>query len=289
MSTTQKLNFDKLGIIAGKGSLPSYLISICKEKNIEPFIVGFEGQTDANIMDNNAHIWAGFGEVIKIINFFKSNNISNLVLIGGIKRPPFKEIKPDLKAVKILAKLVGNKALGDNNILSALKKELEQEGFTLRAMHDFCDDLLISKGNIGKYSPKPKHEIDIELGLKVSQEIGALDIGQSVIVQNGMVIGVEAVEGTDALIKRCADLLQKGGGGVLVKTRKPQQDKSLDMPTIGVDTIINAHKSGLCGIALQADNVIIVDSKNLAKYADKYKMFVSGIPIKNLKINDKGL
>ena len=279
MPTKQEVNINKLGIIAGGGALPAYLTSICKQRNIDPFIVGFEGQTSTDIMDGNTHLWASLGSVGKVIDFFKSNNVKDLVLIGGVKRPSFKEIKPDLRAVKILSK-IGFRAMGDNDLLSALKKELEIEGFTLHAMHDFCDDLLVKEGVIGSYAPKPEHEIDIELGLKVSQEIGAMDIGQSVIVQNGMTIGVEAVEGTDALINRCAPLLQNGGGGILVKTCKPQQDKALDMPTIGVNTIINAHKAGLCGIVLQADNVIIVDAKNLAKYADEYKIFVIGVSVK---------
>ncbi len=280
MPATQKINIDKLGIIAGGGELPSQLISACKQKNIKPFIVGFEGQTNPDIMENHRHIWAALGSVGKIIDFFKSNQVKDLVLIGRVKRPSFTEIKPDLRAVKILSK-IGFRALGDNDLLKALKSELEFEGFTLHAIHDFCDDLLVKEGEVGSYAPSAKHKIDIELGLRISQKIGAMDIGQSVIVQNGMVIGVEAVEGTDELINRCAPLLQEGGGGILVKTRKPQQDKELDMPTIGVKTIINAHKSGLCGIVLQANNVIIVDFKNVAKYADEYKMFVTGIPISN--------
>ncbi len=280
MPAKQKINnINKLGIIAGGGELPAYLIFICKQNNIEPFIVGFEGQTSKDIMDGNTHLWANIGSVGEIIDFFKSNKATDLVLIGGVKRPSFKEIKPDLKAVKILSK-IGFRALGDNDLLSALKKELELEGFTLHAMHDFCDDLLVKEGVIGTYASKPEHDSDIELGLRVSQEIGAMDIGQSVIVQNGMVIGVEAVEGTDALINRCSALLQNGGGGILVKTCKPQQDRALDMPTIGVNTIINAHKAGLCGIVLQAGNVIIVDAKNLAKIADEYKIFVIGVSVK---------
>ena len=142
----------------------------------------------------------------------------------------------------------------------------------------------MEEGTLGRFKPKDDDWVDIEFGLKVSQEIGALDIGQSVIVQNGMIVGVEAVEGTDALIDRCAALQQKGRGGILVKTRKPQQDKALDMPTIGVQTIMNAHKAGLAGIVLHADNVIGIDIKTVAKYADKYKLFVIGAPIdENIK------
>ncbi len=278
MPATQEININKLGIIAGGGSLPAYLISVCKDKGIEPFIVGFDGQTNPDIMSGNTHIWAGLGSVGKVIKFFKSKDVSDLVLIGGVKRPSFTEIKPDLKAVKMLSK-IGLRALGDNDLLCLLKSELEGEGFILRAIHDFCDDLLVTQGAIGCYNLEPEDRINIELGLKVSQAIGAMDIGQSVIVQNGMVIGVEAVEGTDELIKRCAPLLQSGRGGILVKTCKPQQDKALDMPTIGVQTVKNAYKAGLCGIALQADNVLVSDLKNVAKYADEYKMFVIGTSV----------
>lgn len=278
MSTTQEINIQKLGIIAGGGNLPAYLLSACKDKGIEPFIVGFDGQTDAALMNGYNHLWAEFGSVGKIISFFKSNGVTDLVMIGGVKRPPLTQIKPDLKAVRILSR-IGLRVLGDNDLLTVLKKELESEGFTLHGIQDFCDRLLVEEGALARLNPQDADWVDIEFGVKVSQEIGALDIGQSVIVQNGMVVGVEAVEGTDALIERCADLQQKGRGGILVKTRKPQQDKALDMPTIGVQTIINAHKAGLAGIVLHADNVIVVDMKTVAKYADKYKLFIVGVPI----------
>ncbi|PCJ01194.1 MAG: UDP-2,3-diacylglucosamine pyrophosphatase [Alphaproteobacteria bacterium] len=281
MPTTQEINIQKLGLIAGGGNLPAYLLSVCKDKGIEPFIVGFNGQTDAALMSRHNHQWAEFGSVGKIISFFKSNGVTDLVMIGGVKRPPFTQIKPDFKAVKILSR-IGLRALGDNDLLSVLKKELESEGFTLHGIQDFCDRLLVEEGTLGRFKPEGDDLIDIEFGLKASQGIGALDIGQSVIVQNGIIVGVEAVEGTDSLIERCADLQQNGRGGILVKTRKPQQDKALDMPTIGVQTIINAHKAGLSGIVLHADNVIVVDMKTVAKYADKYKLFVVGVPI-----NDK--
>ena len=276
MSTTQEIK--RLGIIAGNGNLPAALISACKGKNIEPFIVGFEGQTDPNITQDHNHLWANLGSAGKIMTFFKSRHVKDLVLIGGIKRPSLTEMKPDFKALQILTR-IGFKALGDDGLLTALKTELESEGFTLHPIHRFCADLLATEGALGIYEPLPEDRISIDLGLKISQEIGALDIGQSVIVQDGIVLGVEAAEGTDMLIERCASLQQKGRGGILVKTCKPQQDKALDMPTIGINTLINAHKAGLCGIVVQADNTLIVDSKNVAKQADQYKLFVTAMSV----------
>ena len=278
MSATKEIKLSKLGIIAGGGSLPEQLLASCGDKNIEPYIVGFEGQTSAEIMSGHNHCWAGLGSVGKIIKYFKSNDVTDLVLIGSIKRPSFSEIKLDFRAVKMLSSMAF-KAMGDNQVLNRIKGELELEGFTLRGVQELCDEVLVGEGPLGSVEPKPEDYTNINLGIKVSQEIGAMDIGQSVIVQNGMVIGMEAVEGTDALIERCASLLQKGGGGILVKSCKPQQDKNLDLPTIGENTVIKAYKAGLVGIAVQANNVIITDADAVAKLANKYKIFIVGINI----------
>ncbi len=278
MSATQEIKSKKLGIIAGGGSLPAKLVSSCQNKNIEPFIIGFEGQTSVDIMDGHNHSWVGLGSVGKIIKYFKSNGVTDLVLIGSIKRPSFSKIKLDFRAVKMLASMA-LKSMGDNQVLDRIKTELELEGFTLHGIQEFCDEVIVGEGLLGGASPTAEDCSNIELGIKASQLIGAMDIGQSVIVQNGMVVGVEAVEGTDALIERCTLLLQKGGRGILVKSCKPQQDKNLDLPTIGENTVINAYKAGLSGIAVHANNVIITDLDAVVKLADKHGIFIIGINI----------
>ncbi|MGH1403214.1 MAG: LpxI family protein [Alphaproteobacteria bacterium] len=280
MSATQEIkSIKRLGIIAGRGSLPAYLVSICKRDGIEPFIIGFHGQTPESLMHKTPHhMWVSLGCAGKIIEFFKDNQVSDLVLIGGITRPAWNEIRPDFKGIQILSR-IGLKAMGDNSLLSAIKAELQNEGFELHGIHKFCDKLLMQKGAIGKYQIPEDDQETVNLGINTSQAIGALDIGQSVIVQNGMVIGVEAIEGTDTLIDRCSPLLRKGHNGILVKTCKPQQDQDLDLPTIGVETVINAHKAGLTGIILQAEKVLIIDPQSIAEYADKYKIFIAGVEI----------
>lgn len=278
MSATQEIKSKKLGIIAGGGSLPAKLISSCQDKNLEPFIIGFEGQTSADIMGGHNHSWVGLGSVGKIIKYFKSNGVTDLVLIGSIKRPSFSKMKLDFRAVKMLASMA-LKSMGDNQVLDRIKTELVLEGFTLHGIQEFCDEVIVGEGLLGVASPTAEDSSNIELGIKASQLIGVMDIGQSVIVQNGMVVGVEAVEGTDALIERCTLLLQKGGRGILVKSCKPQQDKNLDLPTIGENTVINAYKAGLCGIAVHANNVIITDLDAVVKLADKHGIFIIGINI----------
>lgn len=278
MPTSQKIDIKKLGIIAGGGSLPRQLSDSCTSQGIEPIIVGFHGHTESKTLENHTHIQVSLGCAGKVIGFFHDHDVTDLVMIGHIKRPSFTELKPDFKAIQILSR-IGFKALGDNSLLSALKRELENEGFTLHGIQKFCQDLLIGSGVLGRYSPNAKQAHDIDYGIQVSQEIGALDIGQSVIIQDGVVIGVEAAEGTDELIKRCKHIQKKGNGGILVKTCKPQQDKDLDMPTIGIQTIKNAHESGLSGIAVHANNVIIIDPDAVTEYANKHKLFIIGVNI----------
>lgn len=265
-----------LGVIAGGGSLPGRLLHVCNKKKITPFVVGLEGQTDPSIIDGHNHLWARLGQAGKIIKTLQKHEVKDLVLIGSIHRPSLAELKPDLKTAQFYAKL-GMRALGDNDLLTALRKELESEGFTIHGVHEFAEDLLMPLGAVGKYEPKKEDQPGIERALEASRSLGLLDVGQSVIVQQGMILGVEAAEGTDQLIKRCKHLMRKGRGGILVKTCKPQQDKDFDLPTIGPRTIKNAADSGLVGIVAQAGSSLLVEPEEVARLADKHKIFVIGM------------
>ena len=266
----------RLGVIAGSGRLPETLLHACDSKGIEPFVVGFEGQTDPSLVQGRNHMWTRLGAAGQVIQTLKAHDIHDLVLIGSMRRPTLGELRPDLKTVEFFARL-SVRAIGDNNLLGILRNILEEEGFTLHGIHRFADDLLTPSGVIGHYKPKKDDWIDIKRGLEVSQILGAQDIGQSVIVQEGMVLGVEAAEGTDELIQRCKHLRRKGRGGVLVKTCKPQQDRDLDLPTIGPETVQQAASCGLAGIAVQAGQSLLIDSQKVAEIADQHKIFVIGI------------
>ena len=279
MPTSKKVeSIKRLGIIAGGGQLPFRLVEACKQNNIEPFVIALKGQTDDNLIKDISHQWVSLGSAGKIINFFKSNDVTDLVMIGSVQRPSLSQIKPDLRGVQILTK-IGFKSLGDNQLLEILEQELKLEGFTLHGIHDFCNELLAPSGAIGEYKPTQSELDNIEVGIVAAQRLGELDIGQSVIVQQGIVIAVEGAEGTDELIKRSKILLKKGDKGILVKTKKPQQSKHLDLPTIGIDTIENAYNAGLAGIAIHANNVLITNIKDITERANKYKLFIYGVDI----------
>ena len=172
---------------------------------------------------------------------------------------------------------IGTKALGDDGILRALVQELEHDGMVVRGVHEVMPELLVKEGVLGKHKPDKKALADIKRGVEVALELGRLDVGQAVVVQQGLVLGVEGIEGTDKLIQRCGDYRRKGEGGVLVKLRKPQQDMRIDLPTIGTRTIENAKASGLRGIAVHAGNGLIVDESEVIKLANKEGLFIIGI------------
>ena len=279
MQTSQKSitpSVKKLGILAGGGQLPFMLVRACQEQDIEAFIVGFEGQTDPTLTTDQNHIWSRIGAPGTIIKALKNHDIEDIVLIGSIRRPSLSEMRPDLKATEFFSK-IAFKALGDNDMLILVRQMLEEEGFTLHGAHEFIDDLLTPEGLIGKHKPAKGHAEDIQCGLEASQALGALDIGQSVIVQEGIVIGLEAAEGTSELIKRCRHLYRKGRKAVLIKTCKPGQDRDLDLPTIGPETLELCVQNDIGGIALHAQNSLLIDREKVAALANTHKIFVIGL------------
>ena len=274
------MNKKKLGIIAGGGELPYRLVNACRENDQPFFIVAFEGQTDPTILPGNDYMMTRLGAAGRILNTLKAHNIDDLVIIGSIRRPSLPELRPDMRTFRFFTKL-GLRAMGDDSLLSALRSELENEGFTIHGIQEYVPDLLATEGDYGRTRPKKGDWQDIERGIEVSQALGNLDVGQAVIVQEGIVLGVEAAEGTDALINRCAGYKRKGRGGVLVKTCKPQQDNDLDLPTVGIRTLRMCQKAGLNGLVIHAGRSILINPQEVAEYANRNKMFVVGIDIDN--------
>lgn len=267
----------KLGIIAGGGTIPQMLINRCHEEGRPYFVLAIDGNADADfITEDIPHQWIRIGQAGTGFKRFSEEKVEDVVMIGTIKRPSFMELVPDLRTAAFFAK-VGAKALGDDGILRALVNEIEKEGMHVCGVHEVMPELLIKKGVLGKHKPDKKALLDIKRGVEVAMELGRLDVGQSVIVQQGLVLGLEGIEGTDRLIKRCAEYKRKGDGGVLVKLRKPQQDMRIDLPTIGTFTIQNAKDSGLRGIAVHAGNGLIVDESEVIKLANKEGLFIIGI------------
>ncbi len=273
MNTGQR----KLGIIAGGGSIPKKLIEFCKKNKRDYFVLAIEGNADKNLIDDSVpHQWIRIGQAGTGFKRFHDEKVQDVIMIGTIRRPGFFDLMPDLRTTAFFAK-IGMKSLGDDGILRALVKEIESEGMAVKGVHEVLPEILVKKGVLGRHKPDKQAEADIRRGIEVALELGKLDVGQAVIVQQGLVLGVEGIEGTDELIRRCGDYRRKGEGGVLVKLRKPQQDMRIDLPTIGPRSVTRAKESGLRGIALHAGNGLIVDEDEVIRLADKEGLFVIGV------------
>ena len=269
----------KLGIIAGGGSIPRRLIEHCQAQGEDFFVLAIEGNASKDLLADKAnipHMWMRLGQAGSGFKKFKEEGVDEVVMIGTIKRPTLHDLIPDFRTTAFFAK-VGMKALGDDGLLRAVIKEIEGEGMTVRGIQEVMPDILVKEGVLGKHKPDKQAMADIRRGIEVALVLGELDVGQSVIVQQGLVLGVEGIEGTDELIRRCGDYRRKGAGGVLVKLRKPQQDMRIDLPTIGTRSVLRAKESGLRGIAVHAGNGLIVDEAEMIKTADKEGLFVIGV------------
>ncbi len=227
----------KIGIIAGKGTLPKQLIHSLLENNVKPYLVALTDITEKETTEAVETQWCRITAVGKIMNFFKENNVKQLVMVGGMKRPSLASLIPDVQGLKLLNRLRKLKTAGDDKLLGTITKFLEENGFEILGVDEVVPELLPQKGVLGRVEPTKENLKDIEYGKHIAHEIGKLDIGQAVIVQNAVTLGVEGIEGTDELITRCGPLQFDGHGAVLIKIKKPKQDRRIDLPSIGPKTI----------------------------------------------------
>jgi DUF1009 family protein len=262
-----------LGILAGGGTLPRRIAEAAQAQGRAVFIVAFAGQHDPATVESFPHIVLRIGEAGRIIAEMKKAGVADLVMAGGVRRPSLSEIGLDWRGVQLFAR-IGAGALGDDGLLAAIGRELEREGFRVVGPHEILGGGTVAAGILGRHRPDEQAEADIAYGLKVAKALGIADVGQAVVVQQGLVLGVEAIEGTDALLDRVGPLKRDGPGGVLVKIAKPQQDRRIDLPTIGPSTVARAAAAGLRGIAVEAGGAIVLDRAETVAAADAAGLFL---------------
>lgn len=267
---------DRLGILAGAGELPLRLIEACQACARPVFVLAFENEADPAIVSGVPHAWIRLGAAGEAMRLLRENGVAELVMAGAVRRPSVAALRPDWRAAKLFAR-IGLKALGDDGLLRAVISELEREGFRVVSVDSILASALAPAGPLGALRPDEAAEADIARGLEIARLLGRADVGQAVVVQQGMVLAVEAIEGTDALLARAGALGREGEGGVLVKTAKPGQDRRADLPTIGVRTVEKAAAAGLRGIAVEAGATLVVDREAVAAAADRLGLFVVGV------------
>lgn len=268
-------NAPKLGIIAGRGDLPLRLIETARAAGRDFYVLAIKNQADCALSDDVPHDWVRLGAAGQGLDLLRAAGVTEVVFAGGIERPSLTALMPDARMARFLAKLA-SKSLGDDSVLRVAVAEFEAEGFRVIGADDLRAELVMSQGKLGRHAPDDSAWIDIRLGIRMARAIGALDIGQAVVVQQGVVLGVEGAEGTDELIARCGRLQKEGPAGVLVKAMKPGQERRVDLPTIGPDTVAAAAAAGLRGIAVEADQALIIDRAKVIAEADRLGLFLVG-------------
>jgi len=272
----------KLGLVSGGGDLPLSLAAHC-ERTGRPFhVVRLRGFADT-ALSRYPHSEAGIAEIGKVVRQLKDTGCESVCFAGYVRRPDFAALKPDMRTLSVLPALILAAQKGDDALLRRLLQEFEKDGFVIEGAHEVTADLLLPAGALGKVAPGPEHRVDIDRAMSVARAIGALDIGQAAVSCRGLVLAVEAQEGTDAMLRRIADLPPEVRGtpaaplGVLAKAAKPVQELRVDLPTIGVRTVENAAAAGLAGVVGEAGRALLVDREAVARRADELGLFVFGV------------
>ncbi|MDF1748635.1 MAG: UDP-2,3-diacylglucosamine diphosphatase LpxI [Alphaproteobacteria bacterium] len=269
--------FEKLGIVAGRGDLPLKLADRAKSMGVDVTILVIKDQADPALYEGlYPHHVIRMGAAQASIDLVRSLGIRDLVFVGAVNRPSLFELRPDKKALTIVGSSLLK--LGDDGLLRSVINFLEEkEGLFVHPIHTILDDIMPETGQLGTHAVPDGTQADIEKGRAVLTAMASLDIGQAVVMQNGVVLGVEAAEGTDALIMRCGELRRDGQGPVLVKLSKRQQTERADLPTIGPDTVTAAAKAGFSGIVIQAGRSLLVSKAETIATADKAGLFLLAV------------
>ncbi len=267
----------KLGILAGSGVLPGKLAAACREIGRPYCVFAFEDAAELALLLQPPDHWVSFGRVGQLLDALHAEDCREIVMAGAVKRPDLKSIRPGVRLMALLPRVLAAARRGDGAILDVIVGFLEGEGFSVVGAEEILADLLGPRGALGQGMPGEDDWRGIIQAVSVVNALGALDVGQGAVVRDGLVLAVEAAEGTDAMLGRCREFVAARRGGVLVKLTKPGQERRVDLPTIGVSTVEAAAAAGLAGIAYEAGATLVVDREAVARAADRDGIFVWGI------------
>ena len=264
----------KLGLIAGNGRFPLIFAEQAKLEGISLVTVAHRGETSEEIERLVEKVtWIYVGELGKIIQVLHQAGVKEAVMVGGIQKVKlFSNFRPDLRGAAFLARA---RSREDDQLLRGVAEELEREGIRVLESTLFRSRIIPSEGVLTRRSPTQEEWEDIRLGFQIAKELGRLGIGQTVVIKNRVVLAVEAVEGTDATIRRVGDLVK--GGFVVVKVSKPQQDLRFDVPAVGFNTIRLLQELQGAVLAVEANKTILLEKEELIQEADRWGIVVVGV------------
>lgn len=257
----------RIGIIACGGDVPWCVARACHD----PFIIGLKSITDTDRIQKYDHAFHRIGAIGAIIKTLKSEAIQDICLIGSVQKPSIASLRPDLTGLKLLKTLNYND-LGDDGLLRGIRHFLESYGFTVHGAHALAPDLLTSDGVMTMSQPGHDSVKNIDIGIKAAQKLGANDKGQAVIVCDNQIIAEEGRGGTRAMIEA-----HGREHAILVKLCKPSQDRDLDLPTIGIETVQSCITKNMAGIAIHANESLFIDRDDAIDLANTHNFFIIGV------------
>lgn len=260
-----------LGIIAGNGVYPKELAQAARRAGVAKILVAaFSDETDSAIENLADSVeWLRVGQLGRLLKFFRDNRVHEAIMAGQIAPKNLFDLRPDVKALVVLAKLKQRNA---ESIFAAIANELRKENVELLPATTFLEDQLASEGLIAGAKLSRAEEEDVDLGWSIAKEIARLDIGQTILVKNGTVLAVEAFEGTNEAIKRGGALAREGA--VMIKVAKPNQDMRFDVPVIGVETIKAAADAKLRVIAIESGKTLLLERDKVVDLAHRTKISI---------------
>ena len=264
---------DTLGIIAGNGLYPRLLADSARKSGVQKiFAAAFEGETDPSLSQHVDEVeWLRVGQLGRLLSCFQARGIHHAVMAGQIAPKNLFDLRPDWKALLVLARLKSRNA---ETIFAAIADQLEAVNVELLSATSFLEDYLAPAGLIAGPKLSRRQEEDVDFGWKMAKEIAGLDIGQTVVVKNGTVLAVEGFDGTNETIRRGGKLA--GKGGVMIKVAKPKQDMRFDVPVIGVETLQIALGARLRVIAVEAGRTLLLDKNAMTDFANRSNISVIG-------------
>ena len=271
-----------LGLIAGGGALPLEIAERRRGAGLGTFVVRLEGLADAALAEfPGAEI--SLTKLSRMVDAMRAGGCDSVCFAGVVRRPDFARLAPDLRDLGLVPGIVSAARQGDDALLRHLLAHFEQAGFQPVGAHEAAGNLTLPPGALGRHAPSEEAMTDARQALTVVRALGRLDVGQAAVVARGLVLAVEAQEGTDAMLRRVAELPEALRGtaearcGVLVKARKPIQEERVDLPTLGVSTIENAARAGLAGVVAEAGKALVLDRPGVIAAADRLGLFVYGL------------
>ncbi|MFG1422501.1 LpxI family protein [Roseixanthobacter liquoris] len=271
-----------LAIVAGGGAFPAAVAEAVRAQGRDVLLLLMKGFADP-ALERYPHHWFRLGSLGSVSAVARARGVRDVVMVGTLTRPRLSDLGLDWTTIRLLPRIARLLRGGDNHLLSGVLGLVAEQGFHLIGAHEAVPGLLLPEGVLGHVQPSAEQQADITLGLSVVRTLGPFDVGQGVIVVNGFVAAVEAAEGTDAVLARYEALRTSGRlrfpmrAGVLVKAPKPDQDRRVDLPSLGPATVTCAAKAGLAGIAFEAGGVIVPDPQELIRAADAAGLFVLGV------------